>query len=559
MRRLEECWVSRASAQQRSGRAGRVRPGQCYRLFPRRLFEVAMDAHTLPELLRVPLEEPCLQIMANGAQGAPTTFLAEALDPPSHAAVVSALERLREAGALDLEDGVVNRGQQRRAAAAALAAVTDPNGWDNVEGSERDSAERAPRAQGAQELGEEEEGGREEDEEDGWTWCSANMRVRLRPLGRQLAQLPLDVKIGRMLVFGAIFGCIDPVATIAAALSLSQRSPFVSPVGRRAQADAARRAFCERSGGSDALAIARAYAEWRIEEEYGGRRASKQFCERFFLSSERLHTIRRTKRDLLKLLANIGFAKHTRGGAGADGGERTGGVDVASRWALDSPRAANANAARPEVVKAVLVAGLWPQAARCCWATDQRRNVPVMLVHGASKRTAFHLHPSSVATHWLKAARTPGGGGDAATGASATSTGKGKGKGKGAMGASAAPASMRLPAWGRQANAQTNTRDQWVVYLEKMRTTKVYLRDVTPVSPAAIMLFGGAIGVAHASHRASVDEWVEFRAYPRTAVLFRRLREALDELLLRKIEEPSLDFAASPVAKAAVALLTGAS
>ena len=86
MRRLEECWVSRASAQQRSGRAGRVRPGQCYRLFPRRLFEVAMDAHTLPELLRVPLEEPCLQIMANGAQGAPTTFLAEALDPPSHAA-----------------------------------------------------------------------------------------------------------------------------------------------------------------------------------------------------------------------------------------------------------------------------------------------------------------------------------------------------------------------------------------------------------------------------------------------------------------------------------------
>ena len=224
-------------------------------------------------------------------------------------------------------------------------------------------------------------------------------------------------------------------------------------------------------------------------------------------------------------------------------------------WALDSPRAANVNAARAEVIKAVLVAGLWPQAARCYWATDQRRNVPVMLVHGATKRTAFHLHPSSVATHWLKAARTPGVGSDAAAGAKVASKGKGK------LGGSAGPASIRLPAWGRKrpAEAQTNARDQWVVYLEKMRTTKVYLRDVTPVSPAAIMLFGGAIDVAHASHRASVDEWVEFRAYPRTAVLFRRLREALDELLLRKIEEPSLDFAASPVAKAAVALLTGAS
>ena len=239
-----------------------------------------------------------------------------------------------------MEDGVVDGARQRRAAAAvALAAVaavaardgvrnggardgTDDEDWEDDEAPSRDGVELALRAEAAEE---------EEEEEDGWIWCSANMRVRLRPLGRQLAQLPLDVKIGRMLIFGAIFGCIDPVATIAAALSLSQRSPFISPVGRRSQADAARRAFCERSGGSDVLAIARAYAEWRIAEDHGGRRAAKQFCERYFLSSERLHAIRRTKRDLLKLLGNIGFAKQKRGGAGADGGGRARGVDVASR------------------------------------------------------------------------------------------------------------------------------------------------------------------------------------------------------------------------------------
>ena len=491
MRRLEECWVSRASAMQRQGRAGRVRPGQCYRLFPRRLFEVSMEAHTLPELLRVPLEEPCLQIMASGAQGAPTTFLAEALDPPSHSAVVSAMMRLKEVGALDLEDDILDR--------SAL-----------VDGDDSD-----------------------------WVWCSAKMRVRLRPLGRQLAQLPVDVKIGRMLVFGAIFGCIDPVATIAASMSLSQRSPFVAPMGRRAQADAARRSFCERSGGSDVLAIARAYAEWCLEEKRGGRKASKKFCDRFFLSHERMRNISRTKRDLLKLLSSIGFvprgATKRQGGEGARSGARG---DPAALWALDSPRESNKNAAHPEVVKAALVAGLWPQAARCYWATDQRKNVPKMLVCGSTKKAQYHLHPSSSAAHWLRAARTTsagGGGGGAAT--------------------AAPPHSSALPSWGRGA-AEGSSRDQWVVYLEKMRTTKVYLHDVTPVSPASIMLFGGAIGVVHASHRVTVDEWVEFRSYPRTAVVFRRLREALDELLLRKIRDPTFDFAASPVAKAAVSLLT---
>lgn len=47
----------------------------------------------------------------------------------------------------------------------------------------------------------------------------------LTPLGYHLACLPVDVRIGKLMLFGAIFRCLDPALTIAA--SLAFKSPFV--------------------------------------------------------------------------------------------------------------------------------------------------------------------------------------------------------------------------------------------------------------------------------------------------------------------------------------------
>ena len=62
MSALEEVFISRANCQQRAGRAGRVRPGFCFRLFTQ-VQHMALKAYGTPELLRVPLEELCLNIM----------------------------------------------------------------------------------------------------------------------------------------------------------------------------------------------------------------------------------------------------------------------------------------------------------------------------------------------------------------------------------------------------------------------------------------------------------------------------------------------------------------
>lgn len=63
----------------------------------------------------------------------------------------------------------------------------------------------------------------------------------LTPLGRQLARLPLDVFLGKLLVLGTFYQSLDAVLSIAAILS--SKSPFSAPVGSRSQADAAKLGF----------------------------------------------------------------------------------------------------------------------------------------------------------------------------------------------------------------------------------------------------------------------------------------------------------------------------
>lgn len=56
------CAHEQASGSQRAGRAGRVRPGKCWRLYPQAFYDGYMPPHTLAEMLRTPLEELVLQV-----------------------------------------------------------------------------------------------------------------------------------------------------------------------------------------------------------------------------------------------------------------------------------------------------------------------------------------------------------------------------------------------------------------------------------------------------------------------------------------------------------------
>ncbi|KAL9267626.1 DExH-box ATP-dependent RNA helicase DExH3-like protein [Drosera capensis] len=219
-------WISKASARQRRGRAGRVQPGECYHLYPRCVHDAFAD-YQLPELLRTPLQSLCLQIKSLRL-GSISEFLSRALQPPEPLSVQNAVDYLKIIGALDEKE---------------------------------------------------------------------NLTV----LGHKLSVLPVEPKLGKMLIYGAIFKCLDPIMTVVAGLSV--RDPFLMPYDRRDLAESAKAQFTARDF-SDHLALVRAYDGWRdAQREQSG----YDYCWKNFLSFQTLKAIDSLRKQFYSLLTDTGL------------------------------------------------------------------------------------------------------------------------------------------------------------------------------------------------------------------------------------------------------------
>jgi ATP-dependent RNA helicase DHX29 len=126
----------------------------------------------------------------------------------------------------------------------------------------------------------------------------------LTPLGSQLAKLPLDTQLGKLILLGSIFKCLDFTLTVAA--MLSSKSPFLSPMHQKKQADTVRLAY--RRGDSDLLTAYNAYSTWRKVCQTPGI-TEYSFCNKNFLSPQNLANIEDLKAQLLSSLVDAGFVQ----------------------------------------------------------------------------------------------------------------------------------------------------------------------------------------------------------------------------------------------------------
>ena len=299
---LQEVAISRASARQRAGRAGRVRPGHCWKLYTQAFEDAAMDEYPPPEIRRVPLEEVVLQVLLLGL-GAPETFLSSCLEPPSL--------------------------EQVRASVQALLAI----------------GAVLPQAS-----------------------------LPLTALGFHLAKLPVDVRVGKMLIMACLLGVQEPVLTIAAALG--SKPLFVTPPSRREEARQAHLRFAKEPF-SDHLAVARAYDEWRAAIAAGGRAAASAFCSAHFLNGAVLAELEALRRSFKLYLHEAGFLGEPPQQADDDSSEEEPDLQPAGRAARmkttqqtkaqeqEKPPGGREHEDKTgELVRCALVAGLTSQVVR---------------------------------------------------------------------------------------------------------------------------------------------------------------------------------------------------
>ena len=223
--------VSRASADQRKGRCGRVAPGVCVRLFGENDFEQRPE-FTDPEIQRTNLAAVILQMQAFGL-GAVETF--PFIDPPDLRQVRDGYQTLQEIGAID---------EHRR----------------------------------------------------------------LTQIGRVLARLPIDPKLGRMVLAAEREDCLDEMIVIAAGLSI--QDPRERPTDKRGEADEAH--FIWKAGGSDFLTLVNLWRWYALERRERSRNKLKAACKSRFVNYLRMMEWGDLQRQLREAVASLASGTATR-------------------------------------------------------------------------------------------------------------------------------------------------------------------------------------------------------------------------------------------------------
>jgi ATP-dependent helicase HrpA len=173
----------------------------------------------------------------------------------------------------------------------------------------------------------------------------------LTPIGKRLAKLPADPRIGRMIIAGLDEGVLDEVLVIAAGLSV--QDPRDRPLELAQQADAAHAHF--KDEGSDFMGMLKLWEAYMGKSRELSSSKLRKWCRDHFLSYNRLREWQETHRQLRTLAAEslaersgiVRKRRHERGREGRHEGNRDGGREGRRDRGRDGRRQGAEGAAQP--------------------------------------------------------------------------------------------------------------------------------------------------------------------------------------------------------------------
>ncbi|KAI3209154.1 hypothetical protein CBS147311_1875 [Penicillium roqueforti] len=299
---------------------------------------------------------------------------------------------------------------------------------------------------------------------------------RLTALGRYLSMIPADLRCAKLMIYGSIFGCMEPCLTIAAMLTV--KSPFVSPREKRDEANAAKATF-SRPGDGDLLTDLSAYQAWSERTRaQGGYWGTQSWCAANFLSHQTLRDISSNRAQFITSLKDAGVLPIQYSDASA------------SAW--------NRNATNRNLIRALVAGAFQPQVAQISFPDKKfASSVTGTVEVDPDARTIkyFNQENGRVFIH---------------------------------------PSSILFSAAGYPSAAA------YLSYFTKMATSKVFIRDLTPFNSYSLLLFCGSIELDTVGRGLVVDGWLRLRGWARIGVLVSRLRTMLDEALTERFDNPSV-------------------
>jgi ATP-dependent RNA helicase DHX57 len=319
----------------------------------------------------------------------------------------------------------------------------------------------------------------------------------LTALGQHLSMIPADLRCGKLMVYGAMFGCLDSCVSIAAILTI--KSPFVSPQEKREEAKAARAKFAGNQG--DLIGDLKAFQQWdemmenrryffslvyptiNVLTDHSIRQGEvRNWCSENFLSYQTLSDISSTRVQYISSLRELSFISSS------------------------APPPSNRNA-NTSLLRSLIASAFNPQIARIDFPDKK---------FAASISGAVELDPEAKTIKYFN-----------------QENGR----------VFVHPSSTVFDAQTFPGNSV------YMAYFNKMATSKVFIRDLTPFNAYTALLFCGEITLDTLGRGLVVDGWLRLRGWARIGVLVSRLRGMLDEVLQKKIDDPGAEMGGDEVVK----------
>ena len=325
-----------------------------------------------------------------------------------------------------------------------------------------------------------------------------HLNTEITPLGYHLATLPISPRLGKLLLYSVLLQCVEPMLTIASIITT--KSPFVTSFheGGAAASDDAKSQFSSHQ--SDVLTILTAYNAWW--EMYGqdspqrhifsssqeAKYHEETWCRNNSLSANSLKLIEQMRGQFLNLLQTIGF--------------------ISSDETLRSIRSPEGDYNRYGSNVAII------KCALCCSLSPNIITLPPYVMEtlpahsissGIGKLSEISLG-KFLLEYPLQCKRKE-------------------------VNLYAHPGSLL--------SKRRELDSSLLLYVEGMKTSKMYCHDLTTIPAVSLALFSGRFTCSERYETITIDGWLRYQSNKQTLRCLYKITELLDMTFLEKVLDPS--------------------